>query len=65
VVIFDQKSAVRWLVASAQEARNERASITAWLACVDRNTFEIARSYVTARQLEAITALVWSRVPML
>jgi len=64
-VIFSQSTAIRWLIASAQQARARGWNAEDWWHRIDLQMASVAMAYVTPRQVQAIQALVWSRRPML
>ncbi len=64
-MIFNEETALRWLVHHAQVARNAGWSSTKWLRRIDPNGLAIAMAYVSERQLRAIRELVWGRKPFL
>lgn len=64
-MIFNQETALRWLIHSARHARHEGRSGLGWLQHIDRYSYSLARAYVSDKQIRAIQALVWARNPML
>lgn len=64
-MIFNQETALRWLIETARYARQQRLDAGRWLLALDPQWYALALAYVTERQVHAIAALVWSSRPML